>query len=110
LYQSYTQLLDVNGNPVGVIRTDWTRPYNSGDMLHFGADTNPWHSNHHNAGRLGEFLLYDEYDPRREILFNTDGTTWKGGAMPTNRQYFLNNNAQDGRLVLSCIGVDNQGN
>ena len=24
---------------------------------------------------LGEFLLYDEYDPRRAILFN-DGTTW----------------------------------
>ena len=34
---------------IGVIRTDWTRPWNPGDMLHFGADTNPWHSNHHNA-------------------------------------------------------------
>ena len=45
-------------------------------MLHFGADTNPWHSNHHNEIRLGEFLLYDEYDPRRTILFNAAGQTW----------------------------------
>ena len=32
-------------------RTDWTRPWNPGDILRFGADTNAWHSNHHNASR-----------------------------------------------------------
>jgi hypothetical protein len=28
---------------------------------------------------MGEFLLYDEYDPRRAILFNASGTVWKDG-------------------------------
>src|SRR6185503_13436195 len=86
----------------GLVRTDWTRPYNPGDILHFGADTNPWHSNHHNASRLGEFLLYDEFDARRTILFKADGSVWTclaysnsghtctdtGGAAPTTRPYF----------------------
>ena len=89
---------------------DWVHPYNPGDVLHFGADTNPWHSNHHVAQRLGEFYLYDEYDPRRTILFNADGTPWKGGAAPVTRQFFLNNDAALGHTVLACIAVDNQGN
>src|SRR5262249_34525034 len=60
----------------GVVETDWYHPWNPGDILHFGADTNPWLSNHHIQARLGEFLLYNEYDPRRAILFNSDGTVW----------------------------------
>ena len=28
---------------IGLVRTDFTRPWNPGDILHFGADTNPWH-------------------------------------------------------------------
>ena len=60
----------------GLVRTDWYHPWNPGDVLHFGADTNPWHSNQHVALRLGEFLLYNEYDPRRAILFQQDGSVW----------------------------------
>ena len=59
---------------IGLVRDRLHHPWNPGDILRFGADTNPWHSNHHIAARLGEFLLYDEYDPRRAILFNADGT------------------------------------
>jgi len=120
LGQSYVQLYPANDTcqqgvncAIGLIRTDWTRPYNPGDMLRFGADTNAWHSNHHNAGRLGEFLLYDEYDPLRAILFNADGSVWScagfsnnnktctniGGPAPTSRQYFLNFDAADGRVT-----------
>ncbi len=100
---------DASAGSTGVDVIDWEHPYNPGDALHFGADTNPWHSNHHVAQRLGEFYLYDEYDPRRIILFNADGTVWKGGAAPT-RQFFLNNDATLGHTVAACVAVDNQGN
>ncbi|HZM74531.1 MAG TPA: hypothetical protein VFC19_02330, partial [Candidatus Limnocylindrales bacterium] len=74
LNESYGQRYDAQGNLLGLVRSDWTRPYNGGDMLHFGADTDAWHSNPHNADKLGEFALYDEYDPRRVIRLNPDGT------------------------------------
>ena len=105
---------------IGVVRTDWTRPWNPADILHFGADSNPWHSNHHNASRLGEFLLYDEYDPRRAILFDASGSTWGCDAYtPSGHtctdspdvslypyQYFLNFDKNDGRDTLSgCISL-----
>ena len=106
---SYAQAFDDQGNPIGLVETDFNHPWNPGDILHFGADTNAWHSNHHVASRLGEFLLYDEYDPRRIILFNADGSVWKGGTGQTF-QYFLNNDATLGNLVLACLAVDNQGN
>ena len=61
----------------------------------------------HVAPRLGEFLLYDEYDPRRTILFNADGTValrrsngghdCTGTPARASVQYFLNNDASDGR-------------
>src|SRR6185436_2564218 len=71
-------------------------PFNPGDVLHFGADSNTWKVTH--KGRGGEFLLYDEYDPRRAILFNADGSVWKTGAAPTAYQYFLNFDATVGDL------------
>ncbi|HEV8460189.1 MAG TPA: Calx-beta domain-containing protein [Gaiellaceae bacterium] len=109
---------------IGLVETDWNHPWNPGDILNFGADTDPWHSNHHNASRLGEFLLYDEYDPRRAIQFDSTGATWGctsttpsghtcTGSPPISSfpyQYFLNNNANDGRTVTACLVVDNQGN
>ena len=54
-------------------------------------------------GRLGEFLLYDEYDPRRAILFNADGTVVEGRRRrSTSGQYFLNNDAgSDGAQTSS---------
>ncbi|MEO6494544.1 MAG: hypothetical protein ABIP99_17070 [Ilumatobacteraceae bacterium] len=105
----YAQHFDSAGNPVGLEFIDFAHPWNPGDVLHFGADTNAWHSNNHNALRLGEFLLYDEYDPRRVILFNGDGTVWKAGAAPWNRSFFLNNDATSGNWVTACVAVDNRG-
>jgi len=122
LIEAYTQLY--LGTPCeqevdcadGLVRSDWTRPYNSGDMLHFGDDTNPWHSNQHVSQRLGEFLLYDEYDPRRTILFNADGSKWRCSAFsnsgheciasppPPSAQYFVNFDHSDGRVTaLGCV-------
>lgn len=105
----YAQHFDPAGNPVGLEYLDFAHPWNPGDVLHFGADTNAWHSNNHNALRLGEFLLYDEYDPRRVILFNADGTVWKGGVAPWSQPFFLNNDAISGNWVTACIAVDNRG-
>jgi len=95
---------------IGLVQTDFFHPFNPGDVLHFGADTNPWHASGHIAARLGEFLLYDEYDPRRTILFNADGSVWKGGAATTGAQYFLNFDATDGRTTAAgCVQPTNQG-
>jgi hypothetical protein len=113
--QTYNPICDQQINCAnGLVRTDWTRPYNPGDILHFGSDTNPWNSNHHNAARLGEFFLYDEFDPRRAILFDpTTFQVWKTGTPPTSRPYFLNFDATDGtangRLVFGCVNVSNNG-
>ncbi|GAB3043216.1 hypothetical protein GCM10027052_26710 [Parafrigoribacterium mesophilum] len=109
LTTGYAQHFDTAGNPVGVEYIDFAHPWNPGDVLHFGADTNAWHSTSNGALRLGEFLLYDEYDPRRAILFNADGSLWKGGAAPWTRPFFLNNDASSGNWVTACIAVDNRG-
>ena len=45
------------------------------------------------------------------ILFNADGTVWKGSSAPSGQlQYFLNNDPTDGRPCTACVAVDNQGN
>ncbi|HEX4527110.1 MAG TPA: PKD domain-containing protein [Gaiellaceae bacterium] len=129
-YSNCTPAQQLNNCVAGLDETDWYHPWNPGDILHFGADTNPWLSNHHIQARLGEFLLYNEYDPRRAIEFNTDGTVWSCNAFSNSGhqctgsqplvvgpdgvtpkyQFFLNNDAKDGRLTNACIAVDNQGN
>jgi hypothetical protein len=124
MLESYTQLYI--GGPCeqevdcadGLIRTDWTRPYNAGDMLRFGADTNPWHANGPSGRRIGEFLLYDEYDPRRTVLFFADGSKWRctgysnsgkvctSEPAPPPAQYFVNFDHNDGRVTASgCINL-----
>jgi Ca2+-binding RTX toxin-like protein len=95
LSESYTQLFDEDGNVVGLVRTDFSRPWNPGDILHFGADTDPWNAPKPAQSRLGEFFLYDEYDPRRVILFNAAGQVWKSGAQYAY-QYFLNLTSNEG--------------
>jgi Ca2+-binding RTX toxin-like protein len=49
----------VNGLLTQIIRTDWTRPYNPGDLLRYGDGT-----------RGSEFALYDEYNPLGRISIN----------------------------------------
>jgi len=60
-----SQLYDASGNLLNrLARIDFDHPFNPGDALHFGEDADAWHSTNHIASRLGEFALYDEYDPR----------------------------------------------
>ncbi|MDQ0612685.1 hypothetical protein QF046_000326 [Microbacterium sp. W4I4] len=120
----YAQHFDDDGDPIGVEYIDFAHPWNPGDVLHFGADSNPWHANNHNELRLGEFYLYDEYDPRRAILFDGTGDVWQcTSTSPSGHtctgsddralfpnQFFLNNEDLTGDHVTACIAVDNQGN
>jgi Ca2+-binding RTX toxin-like protein len=76
LPDSYVQHFTAGGVVNGVVRTDWTRPLNPGNLLLFGADFDPWLAPKPFAPRLGEFFLYDEYDPRRAIVFDSTGETW----------------------------------
>jgi Ca2+-binding RTX toxin-like protein len=57
-YDNCTPAQQLNNCVAGLTETDWYHPWNPGDILHFGADTNPWLTNHHIQARLGEFLLY----------------------------------------------------
>jgi Calx-beta domain/RTX calcium-binding nonapeptide repeat (4 copies) len=83
LRDSYVQHYNSNpsdgiqdGLPDGLVRTDWTRPWNPGNILYFGADFDPWNDPKPFQSRLGEFFLYDEFDARRPILFNAASATW----------------------------------
>ena len=92
---SYTQTEDANFNLTGIAETDYGHPFNPGDALRF----NPTDPNSHHpriAGRTGEFALYDENDPFRQILLNPNGTLNKTG---TGVQFFLNFNQNEGVYV-----------
>jgi len=85
LADSYAPRFDAQGNLVGLYKSDFSSPYNPSDILKFGDDTDPWNDPKPIQQRLGEFFLYDEYDPRRVILFdptvtaaNIEDLIWKG--------------------------------
>ncbi len=101
----YAPRFNAAGAVAGVVRIDFDRPWNPANVLAFGADTDPWNAPKPVQSRLGEFFLYDEYDPRRAILFTgTDGTVWKTGAYnPAFLQYFLNNRSDEGPLVNGAV-------
>jgi hypothetical protein len=102
LEESYTQLFDAGGNVIGLVRTDFTRPWNPGDILKFGDDTNAWNAPKPVQSRLGEFFLYDEYDPRRTIMFYDNGEVWKTGGAP-EYPYFLNQRSDEGPSELGAV-------
>ncbi|MEE4314510.1 MAG: Calx-beta domain-containing protein [Desulfofustis sp.] len=106
LPESYAPILKVDietaqqaEDPIDyLVRTDFTRPYNPGNLLLFGDGDSHWNEPNPVLQRTGEFFLYDEYDPRRVILFNDDGTVWKDDSVnPTTlKHYFLNQRDNEG--------------
>ena len=109
--------MDENGQErdlLGVVRSDFSRPHNPGNILLFGDDTNPWNAPKPVQSRLGEFYLYDEYDPRRPILFedvNGKIEVWKGTdiADPALMQYFLNLVNDEGVGILGYVDFEPNG-
>ncbi|MBK8460090.1 MAG: hypothetical protein IPL43_07790 [Micropruina sp.] len=102
IWNAYTQLYDrLTGALLGnAYRTDWSRPFNPGDLLHFGEDSDAWHDQGPIVRRLGEFALYDEYDPRRTILLNANASVNKLG---TGFQWFLNLYSDEGPALNGCV-------
>jgi hypothetical protein len=98
---SYGQTYNAAG-VTGIVRTDWTRPYNGGFMLHFGADTDSWHQDH--RGRGGEFALYDEFDPRRIVRLNADGSKVSSGT--GGYEWLLNFVSNEGVLFPAGTSPD----
>jgi hypothetical protein len=96
---SYLQTEDANHNLTGVAESDWYHPYNPGDALRFNPIDPTGTHPPKEVGRTGQFALYDEFDPRRKILLNQDGTANKTG---TGLPWFLDLNAaeQDGTKIL----------
>ncbi len=72
LAESYAGRYDAGGNLIGLVRSDFTRPWNAGNILHFGEVTN-------GSGRAGQFPYYDEFDPLRAIVLEDNGTLAKDG-------------------------------
>jgi len=110
-------MIDENGQErdlLGLWRTDFDHPYNPGNALLFGDDTNPWNGPKPVQSRLGEFYLYDEYDPRRPVLFDTVGgetVVWTGDDITAQglKQYFLNQASNEGVSVLGYVAFKPDG-
>jgi Ca2+-binding RTX toxin-like protein len=131
LDESYAPRFNGVGELVGLIRSDFSRPYNPSDILHFGDGDEHWNEPKPVQSRTGEFFLYNEYDPRRVILFNdtsvasdivwTDSVANYGGALPPISQegitggsgkllqYFLNWNSNEGVSVLGYVAFKPDG-
>jgi Ca2+-binding RTX toxin-like protein len=129
LGESYAPRFDSLGNLVGLVRTDFSRPYNPSDILHFGDGDPHWNEPKPVQSKTGEFFLYNEYDPRRVILFAADGSgaVWNGpvdadGTLPTINedgitgsvqggllQYFLNWRSDEGESVLGYVAFKPDG-
>src|SRR4029450_10795343 len=86
----------------------------------------PWNAPKPFEPRLGEYYLYDEFDPQRAILFLPNGEKWRctsfsnsghtctgtnSATPPVGNQYFLNFNADDAtaRPVVGCGARANNG-
>jgi len=104
-----------DGNLVGILRIDFGHPVNPGDVLRYNPeDPDGWH--YDRTQRAGEFDLYDEYEPRREIRFNASGEVWTcTGYSPSGHTctesapitsylftYFLTNTSDEGYEFSGC--------
>ncbi|HZI44291.1 MAG TPA: calcium-binding protein, partial [Ilumatobacter sp.] len=106
IWNGYAQLYNRETGALlpNAYRTDWTRPFNPGDLLHFGEDHDAWHDNGPIVTRLGEFALYDEYDPRRTIMLNANGTVNKDtNSGPNVVVWFLNLYSDEGPTMPGCV-------
>jgi hypothetical protein len=82
----------------GLVRSDFSRPYNPGGLLHHTADITV-------NGDVGHFDLYDFRDALRTILLNADGSAAKDGL---GAEFFMNfAGANDGDdVIFGDLGND----
>ncbi len=101
---SFTQMQNASLDLTGIAETDYYHPFNPGDALRFNpTDPEGKFTHPHIANRTGEFALYDENDPLREILLDSNGNLvkWAAGTPPpaSGLQFFLNFNKDEGVFV-----------
>jgi Ca2+-binding RTX toxin-like protein len=101
LGESYIQRYDSAGTLIGVARSDYTRPYNPGNALRFNPDDVD-SQRFDRTRRAGEFALYDEYEPMRQILLTDAGALSKTGA---GKAFFLNFSSNEGVPIDSSLGI-----
>ena len=70
-------------------------------MLAFGADDDSWHPQQPSPG---EFALYDEFDPRRIVRLNDDGTKVIAGS--GGREWLLNFVSNEGVSFPGGVSPD----
>ena len=106
LDHAYVPAYDAAGNPTGVVDLGYAAvstwlpsnpPRNPGDVLAFNPlDLDGRHLN--NRFRAGEFALYDEYEPLREVQLDGSGNLWKPCAVGGPFEFLLNFNKDEGVL------------
>jgi hypothetical protein len=111
---SYTQMQNASLDLIGIAETDYYHPFNPGDALRFNpTDPEGKFTHPHIANRTGEFALYDENDPLREILLDSNGNLvkWAAGTPPpaSGLQFFLNFNKDEGVFVPGGTTQQNGG-
>jgi Ca2+-binding RTX toxin-like protein len=117
LDHAWAPVYDANGNPTGIMDLGYAAASawvpanpatNPGDVLAFNPlDLDGRHLN--NRFRAGEFGLYDEYDPLREVQLDSTGNLWKSSAQGTAYDFVLNFNKDEGVLrpggdVVKAVG------
>ncbi|NDV61616.1 LEPR-XLL domain-containing protein [Puniceicoccales bacterium CK1056] len=110
LPHAYVPVFNLLGEAVGILDLGYdaftiTNPINPGDVpdltlnpgdvLAFNPiDLDGQHLN--NRFRAGEFFLYDEYDPLRKILLDSDGNLWKSDLQGVAYEFLLNFDESEG--------------
>ncbi len=89
---AYIQAYDGSDMLIGVVRSDFDRPFNPGNMLRFNPD-DPDAAHFDPTRRAGEFALYDEYDALRQILLTDGGALSKTGS---GKAFALNFSSNEG--------------
>jgi Ca2+-binding RTX toxin-like protein len=106
----------------GLVRIDFGHPNNPGDILRYNPDDiDGWH--YDRTRRAGEFDLYDEYEPRRAILFDATGAVWTCTSYSPSghpctgssdlsldtHHWFLNTVTTEGPVIVGCVLFANNG-
>ena len=101
LGQSYA----LNDALTGVIRSDYTNPFNNGGLLRYNAGG--YNENRVDRTlRAGEFALYDEYNPLRKILI--DPATGLATANGTGVEWLLNFSSIEGGALGGGFFTDGE--
>ncbi|NBP52201.1 MAG: hypothetical protein EBU70_13675, partial [Actinobacteria bacterium] len=94
----------LNATFTGVVRSDFDRPFNPGDLLRYDA-TGYDERRPDRTGRAGEFAMYDEYSPRGRLF--VDAVSGRSTLTDNGYEWLLNPSATEGTSV--GVGIFSDG-